>query len=328
MLYCTGFLAFTGTGEKSSPRQITLYNSVTRSVIRNHQLPTTVLNLQLNRQYMAAVLEQKTIIYTIGENVDLLCSIPTPPNPRGVAALSLTPPSPRSSPLSPSSSSPNKVLLAIPGDQSKGIIHVHDISQKGEGSVLEIDAHQTPLGLLVWSLDGTMLASASVKGTVIRIFDALQGTKLFTLRRGTKPARITSMAFSSPRKDSPTLLCVASERGNVHIFRLTDTSARHPARSVARTMFLAIAHKTPTCSGDRIAKIELPCKLGTAAVCTFRSLPKSEVAVEGGNKNKEEQEELKIQVATSEGICYQYSITDVTGKGAAQTSLEGQWVFA
>jgi WD40 repeat protein len=273
---------------------------------------------------MAVVLEQKTMIYTLGENVDLLCSIPTSPNPRGVAALSLTP----QSSVSPSAPNSSKVLLAVPGDHAKGIIHVHNISQKGEGTVLEVDAHETSLSFLSFSPDGKNLASASVKGTVIRVFDAVQGTKLFTLRRGTTPARITSIAFSPPRKGSPSLLCVASERGSVHVFRLMDTSARHPARSVARTMFSAMVHKPPTCYGDRIAKIELPCKPGTAAVCIFRSLPKSDLAVESRNENIEEQEELKIQVATGEGILYQYSIIDVTGKGAAQTSLEGQWVFA
>jgi len=322
MLYCTGFLAFAGTGEKSSPRQVTLYNSVTRSVIRNLQLPSAVLNLGLNRQYMAVILEQKTMIYTLGENFDLLCSIPTPPNPRGVAALSLIP---------QASSSPsiyNKVLLALPGDQSKGVIRVHDISQNGEGSVLEIDAHLTSLGLVVWSPDGTMLASASVKGTLIRVFDAVQGTKLFTLRRGTKPTRITSMAFSPPKKDSPTLLCVASERGSVHVFRLMGgKSARQPdPRSVAGMTFSAMVHKTSMCCGERIAKIKLPCKPGTAAVCSFQSSPKSEVAAESGNEMEEE--ELKIHVATSEGILYQYSILSDAIKGVAQTSLEGQWVFA
>jgi WD40 repeat protein len=329
MLYCTGLLAFTGTGEKSSPRQITLYNSVTRTVLKNLQLPTTVLNLQLSRQYMAVVLELKTLIYTIGEKVVLWCTIPTSSNPRGVAALSLTTSSPSPS-RSPSSSKDNKVLLAVPGDHSKGVIHVHDISKRGEGSVLEIEAHQTPLGLLVWNSDGSMLASASVKGTVIRIFNPVQGTKLFTLRRGTKPARITSMSFS-PQTSCP-FFCVASERGNVHIFRLTDTSAKLPARFVVRKMFSAMKHKTLTCSGDRIAKIELPCKPGTAAVCNFRSCSSSAksivAAVGGGKENEEEEEELKIQVATGEGILYHYSIKEEKGKATAQTSLEGQWVFA
>jgi autophagy-related protein 18 len=282
---------------------------------------------------MAVVLEQQTMIYTLGENVDLYKTIlHHGSNPRGVAALSLSPqPTSPASSSPPSTALPNKVLLAVPGDPSRGVIHVHDISQKEESSVLEIEAHQTPLGLLVWNSDATMLASASVKGTVIRVFDSVQGTKLFTLRRGTKPARITSMAFSPPTiKESVPLLCVASDRGSVHIFRLTDSSVKS-ARSVAKTMFSAIVHRTPTCSADRIAKIELPCTPGTVAVCTFRQAQSAAMAEGGGGnvaEEAEEEERLKIQVATSEGILYQYSITEVKGKAAAQTSLEGQWVFA
>jgi autophagy-related protein 18 len=313
MLYCTGFLAFTGTGETSSPRQITLYNSVTRAVIKTLSLPTTVLSIQLNRQYMAVVLELKTMIYSIGENVDLLCTVPTPSNPRGIAALSL--------PWSTSGN--NKVFLAVPGgvDHSKGVIHIHDVSKKGKGSVLEIEAHRTPLGLLTWSPDGTMLASASVKGTVVRVFDGQQGTKLWTLRRGTTPTRITSMEFSNPStRGTPRLLLVASDRGSVHIFKLIDNSARNPItrmKSMTKSLFSAMRHKTATSCGVRIAKIELPCPLGTAAVTSFRP-----------SSSEEKEDDLKIQIATGEGILYQYSITEWKEKDVAQTVAEGQWVFA
>ena len=37
--------------------------------------------------------------------------------------------------------------------------------------VCEINAHQSPLAAMAWSADGTLLASASNKGTVIRVYN-------------------------------------------------------------------------------------------------------------------------------------------------------------
>ena len=110
-------------------------------------------------------MELRTDIYTI-ESVQLWCSITTPSNPKGIAAITLT-------------SQPT--LVALPGHSSKGTIFIHDVS-KEEGSVLEIEAHQAPLAALAWNEDGTLLASASVKGTVIRVHRPQDGSKAFTFR--------------------------------------------------------------------------------------------------------------------------------------------------
>jgi len=62
-----------------------------------------------------------------------------------------------------------------------------------------------------------MLATASDKGTVIRVFAVPSGDKLFQFRRGSYPARITSMAFNHNSE----YLVVGSDTETVHIFRCT-----------------------------------------------------------------------------------------------------------
>ncbi|KAJ1993121.1 Phosphatidylinositol 3,5-bisphosphate-binding protein [Coemansia spiralis] len=79
-----------------------------------------------------------------------------------------------------------------------------------------IAAHATAVSALAVSSDGTMVASASEKGTLIRIFDTMSGRLLHELRRGVDRADIYSIAFSP---DS-TRLCVSSDKGTVHIFNL------------------------------------------------------------------------------------------------------------
>lgn len=79
--------------------------------------------------------------------------------------------------------------------------------------------------MLAFSRDGHLLASASHKGTVIRVHLVPQAIKLYTLRRGTYPAAVHSLAFSPPplhplHARHSNLLACTSDTGSVHIFRL------------------------------------------------------------------------------------------------------------
>ena len=65
-----------------------------------------------------------------------------------------------------------------------------------------------------------MLATASDKGTVIRVFSIPNGDKIAQFRRGTKSARIFSLSFNA----ASTLLAVTSDSETVHIFRLNGQS--------------------------------------------------------------------------------------------------------
>lgn len=65
--------------------------------------------------------------------------------------------------------------------------------------------------------DGSLLATASDKGTIIRVFSIPGAHKLYQFRRGSMPSRIFSMSFNN----TSTLLCVSSATETVHIFKLS-----------------------------------------------------------------------------------------------------------
>ena len=69
-----------------------------------------------------------------------------------------------------------------------------------------------------FSNDGSLLATASDKGTIVRVFDVATGTKLYQFRRGTYPTKIYSLRFSADDK----YVLATSSSLTVHIFRLGD----------------------------------------------------------------------------------------------------------
>ena len=75
--------------------------------------------------------------------------------------------------------------------------------------------------VMAWNHDGSLLASASQKGTVIRVFRLPDVSKAYTFRRGTTTSTIHSLAFSPPSV-KPSLLCAASAHGTVHLFHLEE----------------------------------------------------------------------------------------------------------
>lgn len=90
-----------------------------------------------------------------------------------------------------------------------------------------VEAHKSPLSCVAMNCDGTLLATASDKGTIIRVFSVPDGNKMYQFRRGSMPSRIFSMSFNT----TSTLLCVSSATETVHIFKLGQPGAASPGGS-------------------------------------------------------------------------------------------------
>lgn len=79
-----------------------------------------------------------------------------------------------------------------------------------------IQAHKAPISFLSINSAGSLLATSSEKGTVIRVWSIPGAEKLYQFRRGTREARIYSMNFNLVSS----LLAVSSAHDTVHIFKL------------------------------------------------------------------------------------------------------------
>ncbi len=115
-----------------------------------------------------------------------------------------------------SSATPSSNVLATIGVDigEVQIFHVED------GDLLSIKAHQSEIGCLALSQDASMVATASTKGTIVRVFDTKTGLMLYEFRRGTSVNEINNLAFNTLGD----LVMATTTSGTVHVYRLSKKS--------------------------------------------------------------------------------------------------------
>lgn len=82
--------------------------------------------------------------------------------------------------------------------------------------LMVIEAHQNAIKCVCMSKDGSMIATASKLGTIIRVFDTMTGKKKYEFRRGSYRATIQNIEFSKQNN----FLIVTSSSSTIHIFEL------------------------------------------------------------------------------------------------------------
>lgn len=242
MLFCTSLIAIVGIGDQPSmtPRRLKIINTKRHSTICELTFPTTILSVKLNKSRLVVLLEEQIYIYDIN-NMRLLHTIETSPNPGGLCALSPTidsnflaypsPPKVSTNFINPTASNNN----GNNGNNNNSQINNLDINSNTKSNnqinrngdviifnaqtlqpLVVVEAHKTSLAAIAISYDGTLLATASDKGTIVRVFSVETGLKLYQFRRGTYPTKIYSLSFSQDNK----YLTASSATETVHIFKL------------------------------------------------------------------------------------------------------------
>lgn len=197
MLFRFNILAFVGRGDSAKDflNKVMIWDDHKNCCLDQFFFRSEVRGVRLRTDRIVIVLEQKIYVYDF-VGFKLLHQIETIPNRKGLCAVSQT----------------DDFVLVCPGLQ-KGQVRVEHYASKRSKLVL---AHDSGIACFALSHDGRLLATASTKGTLVRIFNTHDGTLLQELRRGSDRAEIYSLSFSSPSQ----WLAVSSDRGTIHVFGL------------------------------------------------------------------------------------------------------------
>jgi autophagy-related protein 18 len=273
VLFCTSLVALVGAGEQPafSPRRLKLFNTSTMATIHELNFVTMILKVRMNRKRLVVVLDTKVHIFDLS-NVQLLQTMDTVSNPKGLSALS---------------SEDSRGYVAYPSSTTTGEVMLYDAQNLY--SVGVIQAHKSPLGCLAFNTQGTMLATASEKGTVIRVFSVPEGHKLYTFRRGSYFAEVHSLSFNI----SGSLLCVSSENGTVHIFKLDEPGTAAGSSS-------PLSAYMP----EFVSNIVEPSRAFATVHLSQASLP----SLSAINASSDQ-----VMVVTALGVLYQYQLDPIKG---------------
>mmetsp|Transcript_12964 Transcript_12964/g.30871 ORF Transcript_12964/g.30871 Transcript_12964/m.30871 type:complete len:402 (-) Transcript_12964:253-1458(-) len=205
-----------------SASSVVLWDDMTGTRLFHIQLPSPINAIYCRIDTLSVLLDGKLVLYRISpdfSSVQYEQTIDTLVNPDGVCAIS-----PKGEPV-----------VACPGP-SLGSIWV--VERRGEaaagrgrwGTKLIDPAHHKQVSCLAFNRDGSLLASASKKGTLVRVWATSQTHApmlLKELRRGTLDADILSLSFCAKSE----LVSCASDSGTMHLFAISDSGDEAPASS-------------------------------------------------------------------------------------------------
>ncbi|XP_023612709.1 WD repeat domain phosphoinositide-interacting protein 1 isoform X7 [Myotis lucifugus] len=168
-------------------------------------------------------------------------------------------------------------------------------------TVCTIAAHEGTLAAITFNASGSKLASASEKGTVIRVFSVPEGQKLYEFRRGMKSPHaalrsryvtISSLAFSMDSQ----FLCASSNTETVHIFKLEHLASSRPEEPATWSgymgkMFMAASTYLPAQVSDMMnqdrafatGRLTFSGQKNICTLSTIQKLPRLLVASSDGH---------------------------------------------
>ena len=209
MLYKTNILALVGGGAypKFSLNKITIWDDHQGKIISQVRFNSEVIKVKIRKDVIIGVLQDKIYILNIVtlETIDILN---TYDNPQGIISISYT---------------VNDLLIAFPYSKLKGKVQLNEYfiplntNQKNNEKI--INAHESQIAYISMNNEGTILATASDKGTLIRIFVLSESDNpKAVLRRGSKNVKMNWLVFDLNNE----IIGCTSDAGTTHVFNISE----------------------------------------------------------------------------------------------------------
>ena len=209
MLNISNILAFVGGGDypKFSPNKITIWDDHQGKIVSQIRFNSDVIKVKIRKDSIIGVLQEKIYIFNIStlETIDVL---ETYPNPNGIFSIS---------------NAENELLVAYPNPQMKGRVQIENYNLtnlraiKSETKI--INAHESQIAYISMNKQGTVIATASDKGTLIRIFLISKTDQpIVALKRGKKNVKMNWLVFSPDNE----IIGSTSDSGIIQVFNIRE----------------------------------------------------------------------------------------------------------
>ncbi|XP_014244966.1 WD repeat domain phosphoinositide-interacting protein 4-like [Cimex lectularius] len=210
MLKMTNILACIAGGSRPqfANNSVLLYDDNTSTSFLVLIFSSPVKSVRLRKDKIVVATVSQINVFSFPNKVERLFTLETRHNPKGLCEIT---------PMLTG----ERHLLIFPG-HIIGSIQIVDLANTETGTTsapITVNAHQNELACLAINQQGTLVATASVKGTLIRVWDTVKRKLQVELRRGSDPATVYCINFSQNSE----FLCCSSDKGTVHIFALKDT---------------------------------------------------------------------------------------------------------
>jgi len=192
----TNILVFSGNKKNGycNLNSFVLYDDNEKKDIGKISCESNILNLKITDKYVLVVLIDKVMIYNL--NLKLLHFIETGINLEGIIGMNYN---------------DNELKYSLLSKLKGNII----IGNDNIFSKREIKVHNNIVNNICYNSNGSILATSSKKGTIIRLFSVNNDyIKIKELRRGSTLTRIINMNFNI---DSNIFLC-STINGTIHLF--------------------------------------------------------------------------------------------------------------
>jgi WD40 repeat protein len=200
-----------GESPKYAPNKLLIWDDKKGKEIYEFRFSSFVFNCFIKKKYIFAFCKDSINIINM-KTMKIIKEIATKNNPDGIGTIS---------------SDIDKYILAWPSF-TPGEVEIKDFQDlKINTKSIKIKAHTNELVCIKLNKEGTRLASASVNGTMIRVFNVINKQLIQEFKRGSGYAKIYSINFS----DNDNTLSITSDHGKAYIFLINNKDKKKPINS-------------------------------------------------------------------------------------------------
>lgn len=239
MLHRTNYLALVGGGRnpKFPQNKVIIWDDLKRRPALSLEFLSPVLNVLLSRTHIIVILLTNVHVFAFSSPPSRIASYETAENPYGIGVMAGN-------------------VLAFPA-RTEGQIQIVTLDVTSGGGTADsgsagglprtgsnaaapkalvtiVRAHKGHIRCLALNSNGSVIASASDMGTIIRLHSTHSTALLHEFRRGLDRAIIYSMAFSP----SSTRLGVLSDKNTLHVFDTATISSSNRRHVLGKVPFM------------------------------------------------------------------------------------------